>query len=908
MATITSNSSGNWATGSTWVGGSVPAADDLVVIAHGHKVTLNTNIQSTRTGDITVDGNLHFATGGKMHLHGQMKVNNTSHNSDNTGEFVEGTAASGSLLSMVNGTEIKISGNNSDQHGIIVFSRKWCGVQIDGGEPTLNTQLNGAHSIGAYYLTVDSATNFAAGDMISLYDDDVDFRNSIDECFYIHDVDTSNNRLYIRQFTPPTAVIQSQSTNKVILDDASVFRIGYKLIFGTGSNRNTLEITNIVKNTVTFNSNITGTVAGLTAYMSGIEKNHIDNRKVKRLANILTTSVTADSTNQITLNNAADFSTGDVLAIEPWDDGTNTYNSTRWRHQILYTVTAKSNNTLTLDRTIPYTTLAYTGIVTKITRDVIIKACASDGSEVADGDEDTARVYFSVRYWTSNGAKAAPTRRIRIKNVYFKNLGGNTNDSTNYRAGVTIGGYNGRYASNVTGSAHDNSTIHNSTAISQTGENYINGCSVTAYNLTCYSGGSGVDYPGLTIRHPYGMVARNNVIVGSARGLWRWSTGYSTKLYGNISLISNLTNIRIEAAYDTYNYMEYLYGRMAENHGLVTNNMYQNSANVFRHLDIQNQNDYAFYFSSTSNSLMIERAFFDRYRYTYVADRCDNIILINSSFMPNKWDGSNAYYNNGTHGLVFPQYVSHKSSSHNDDYRTFGTAGRIVWFDQGYRDGEMVEMGRNLTRIKKKSNKHFHYLISEDNRKHFFDIIFVPANTTVKLRSNVRLGGENGTEYDGTEITNVGGTNLPRLIARPVVGNTFSAGRSYHIDGTNDYGGDIGFVNDDFEDGTFGTSTAAQGKLQAQFMEHVRHSTDAEGAFEAKEITVAAQKESYLLCYGYYFASNGYKEEGMDAMDIEIMMNNVHGGATAKSQNIQRARVKSGDSFTTRKTRISGRF
>ena len=141
MATITSNQSGNWATTSTWVGGSVPAADDLVVIAHGHKVTLNTNIQSTRTGDVTIDGNLHFADGGKMHLHGRMTVKNTSNSNNTAGEFVEGTSTSGSLLSMVGGTEIKISGSNSDQHGIQVDARKWCGVDIQGSEPTLVTQL-----------------------------------------------------------------------------------------------------------------------------------------------------------------------------------------------------------------------------------------------------------------------------------------------------------------------------------------------------------------------------------------------------------------------------------------------------------------------------------------------------------------------------------------------------------------------------------------------------------------------------------------------------------------------------------------------------------------------------------------------------------------------------------------------
>ena len=196
MATITSNSSGNWSTGSTWVGGSVPAADDLVVIAHGHKVTLNTNIQSAKAGDITIDGNLHFASGGKMHLDGRMTVKNTSHSANDTGEFVEGTAASGSLLSMVGGSEIKISGDNSAQHGIQIDARRWCGVDIDGGEPTLKTELNGNHDYESTYLTVDNSANFAAGDMVSIYKRQEDFRLVNDEVVYVHDVDTTNHRIY----------------------------------------------------------------------------------------------------------------------------------------------------------------------------------------------------------------------------------------------------------------------------------------------------------------------------------------------------------------------------------------------------------------------------------------------------------------------------------------------------------------------------------------------------------------------------------------------------------------------------------------------------------------------------------------------------------------------------------------
>ena len=225
MATITSNSSGNWATASTWVGNSVPAADDLVVIAHGHKVTLSSNIQSTRTGDVTIDGNLHFANGGKMHLHGRMTVNNTSNHNNEAGEFVEGTSTSGSLLSMVGGTEIKISGDNSAQHGIQIKNRRWCGVQIDGSEPTLITTVSGNHAPDSVGITVADASNFAVNDRISLYKREEDYTIANDEVFFVHDVDTSNDIIYFRQYVSPEATIQSVSGSTITVDDASVFRV-----------------------------------------------------------------------------------------------------------------------------------------------------------------------------------------------------------------------------------------------------------------------------------------------------------------------------------------------------------------------------------------------------------------------------------------------------------------------------------------------------------------------------------------------------------------------------------------------------------------------------------------------------------------------------------------------------------
>ena len=905
MATITSTQTGDWHATGTWVGGAVPSNNDLVIIAHGHRVTVSTDITEAITDDVTIDGNLNFTSGSIMHLNGRMTVKNTSNSNDSAGEFVEGSSSSGALLSMHSGSQIKISGDNAAQHGIQVDARKWCGVQIDGGEPTANTQLEGVHNAGSIYLTVDAVTGFAAGDMISLYDFEVDYRYQVDECFYIHDIDVSNKRLYIRQFTPPTAVVQSKSGSTITLDDAAVFRVGYKIIFGTGNNRNTLEITGISGNVVTFGSSVGGTVDGEIAYMGYTEKTHADNRKVKKLASSLATAITSiDTTNNIVLNDASDFSAGDVLSLEPQvANSYNTYASggetNHWRHNILYTVQSKSNNTLTLDRAVPYLSDAGS-IVVKITRDVIIKACAANGDEVADGDQNTARVFFNVKYWTTNSWNAAPTRRTKIKNVYFKNLGYNTNDSTNFRAGVTIAGYDGYLRTDIVGSKHDNTTIHNSNGASQTGENYVSGCSVTAYSLTCNPTTDGDSYPSLCIRHPYGIVVRNNVTVGTGRGLWRWSTGYFLKIHGHISMVANYTTTQQEAIYADHSEISYLYLRMGEDYGFMLYNATQNSTSTIRHIDNQLQNT-ALYFGSSVHNVQFDRILFDRYKNIYTGDRHSNISWVNSKFMPNSWDGSNAYYGGGV-GKVYQNHLYHNGSSYNDEWRNNGRMGRFIWYDHGYVNGEIVEMGRNLTRVKKRGTQYWDYLISNNNRKSFIDSIYVPANTVVKLRSVAMM---NAKEHDGTNgPTSYSTTHQPWLYARSGKGQGWNGGR--HVSGSSDWSGNQDHntaVNVDL----FRSSTEAQGKLLEGFVETIAHTNACIGAFETKDLTIAAQTESYTLIFGYVFNGNSGQNSGMQAKDIQVIMSTIHPGAKAHSLSYGKS-IGSRSSFNTGKKRISGRI
>ena len=78
-------------------------------------------------------------------------------------------------------------------------------------------QLNGEATYDATYLTVDSASNFAAGDLISVYEREIHWVRNADECFRVFDVDTSNNRIYIRRFVGPEATIASSNGATITL-------------------------------------------------------------------------------------------------------------------------------------------------------------------------------------------------------------------------------------------------------------------------------------------------------------------------------------------------------------------------------------------------------------------------------------------------------------------------------------------------------------------------------------------------------------------------------------------------------------------------------------------------------------------------------------------------------------------
>ena len=197
-------------------------------------------------GDITVHGKWSMISGSQFKLNGRATVYGGESN-----HFTEGESDSAGLWEMKPNSELVIKGTNSEQHALWCETEHRASIVCDGGEKNLNTVIScsGFLDYKQDYLPVATASNFAAGDWISVFSRFEGYQVQSDESFFVHDIDTSGtnqDKIYFRQFVSPTATILStDNRRKIVVDNAKVFRIGYKIIFGTGNNRNVVTITNI---------------------------------------------------------------------------------------------------------------------------------------------------------------------------------------------------------------------------------------------------------------------------------------------------------------------------------------------------------------------------------------------------------------------------------------------------------------------------------------------------------------------------------------------------------------------------------------------------------------------------------------------------------------------------------------
>lgn len=731
MAALTSSQSGNWTSSSTW-GGSTPADGDTFTINRGHKITVNSDVRTTNGfGDIDCYGNLHLASNAKFRLDGRLRVrgnNNVSSTTANT--FAENDTDSGGLFS-ASGTNIvfEVEGTNSEQHSIWVENERHASIDVRGDYKRTNTQLAAAPSINDAYITVDSTSGFAAGDWIAVFndDDDYDQRVQSDEGFWVHDVDSSAKRLYIRQYVSPSTTITNVSGTTVTVENSKVFRVGYRLICDTGSNRREGTITAIdyVSHRLTMSTSFLAANVNETIYQSGVEKDHEIDDVVEKIATSLSSGVsTANSTNQITVGSSSDISAGDVIVIDVDNDV-----DTNWNYDSKYTVSSKSGNTLTLDRNVAHVH-RQGSIVQILTRNIVFKGVDAD-----------VRPFLYIEYWTST--TDTTTRHVCIKNAEFDTWGGNSN-STYYR-GIMIAGYNSWYDQNSSAGNRDfasrfqGNTVHDSVG--------------------------STDYNGFSFRHSHSLIVRNNFAYGNGsmqRGMWFWSTQYSPKVYNNYMTRFAYSCMYFDAAYDPYVDISYNFMSRSDDYAFL---QHQNrEGHIMAHnicINHENRSIYLYYQGQNSTS---RRWYCRGFRYFPYKGNSDGTSNILDSYFESRWY-QNWYDESAPPGtsLSSDWYGYGGMDWRSNYYNNPGGNGLIKVYEANFDYDEMLEFGYDSMLRLQKDGTWKGYHLRDSAGMFWHDAIYVPANTTVRIAC--RMLGENNTGY-----------SFPILFACDNI-NTYAMGR-----------------------------------------------------------------------------------------------------------------------------------
>ena len=715
MAALTSTQSGNWSSSSTW-GGSTPADGDTFTIAQGHKVTVNSDQRAgTGFGDILVRGNLHFDTNGKIRMNGRITVQGNAStdysktNGVSAQDFTEGGSSSGALLSATgNNIVLEFEGTNADQHGIWIENVSYSSWKFIGDDSVTTTELSAIANPGDEYITVDSTTGFGLGDWVAIYNtNNARPEEQHDEGCWVHDVDASNNRIYIKKFVGPKAIVSSASGTSLTVDHANIFRVGYKIIFGTGSNRNVRTITAMSGNTLTLNSNISGTISsGTEVYETGVDKKHAIDRKVRKNASVLTSAAAVNDTT-VTISDATDISVGDTINIDVNNDV-----DTGWDYNSEYSVTAKSGNTLTVSPAIA-NVRKVGSLVQRLNRSITIEGVDTD-----------VRAFCYVEYYTDSNR--AGTREIGLKDIRWHRMGGNTNNNY-YRGACFVAGYNSDYRSFSSNSREDYQSKYE--------------------NCVVHSSNNRSNYTGMNTRHCQGFVWRNCISVNAGeRAYWQWSTHYDMQFMNNYATRNAYSNLDNGAMYNSPEY-GYNYLTRSDDYAILFHHM-RNICNVHNNI-ILNSEQRPFYIYYQSGGTQFRRMHIDGFRnIPYVGMGGGHAHFVDS-YIQNKYykkitDTYSGYTD--TFGIVDSNdYFGSSGWDSRADYtRNPGFGMYSEYMDWNFEEGSiaMIEAA-NLVYQKNASKIWALVNLRTETAIALQSHIYVPANTTVTITGEFK-GEDNG--------------------------------------------------------------------------------------------------------------------------------------------------------------------
>ena len=867
MAALTSAQSGNFTASATW-GGSTPADGDTFTIAAGHSVTSSTvDMPTNGYGDITIHGCWSLQSGSQFKLNGRATVFGGESN-----YFTEGESDSAGKFEMKANSELVLKGTNGNQHAVWCETQTRTQVICEGTDKALTTVISCSNYIDYCqdFLPVVSASNFVEGDWISVYSRFTGYKHCDDESFIVHDTDTTAgaNKIYYRQFVSPTATIQGfKGLRTIVVDNAKVFRAGYKIIFGTGNKRNVVSIVgiNFNLNEIVVDANVTSatglvSLIGETIYQTGNERRHLNGHgkdlltdtspatdqlfaasgsQVRRNATTLKTAITsADSTNQIVIGNASDLAVGDEILIDVNND-----TDTNWDYDTKYTITAIDGTTLTLDDQVRYTHKVGS-LITILTRDCVIR------SEDADD-----RVFVYIENWTTS-TNAAFTRRIRFKDVQFKGLGGNTGNNF-YRAGFCIAGYNGGLDPNNTGNGLNYGFQTEVTNCTWDGSE----CNATSRT-----------YMGMMHRSTWGIEVRNLVSYDGYYNIYSWGYGAHAKYNGCYATRSEHTGFLQDNLTEVYCESNYHYITRTDDYGAL---FYHSRENVNRRMWIllNNENRPFQDFYGNPNQLL-DRWYMDGFRYwPYISDSSPPVLFLDSH-AKNRWDATAP---DGT-GQVFSNYVSMNSHPRGEWDRTTGIMTKAIWQEFNHEiDGLAMQIGQCLAEWIDDGG-YWKVRFGNDSAAGFMDSVYVPPRTTVRISAEVQSVGTDGS------------FNYPRLTAR--MSGDYKRGR-YNLG--------------EYDTTSYTSTNRPNPNKSVGFLEDIGYDNGSIGSFQEKQITIQPQDCGFYLVYGVRGSNTNMREEHFFIKDPIVRFDKGPLGAVREDRNTDR-RVSVRSNFTQVRKRISGRI
>ena len=723
MAVITSVQSGPFNAGSTWDSSTVPVDGDQFVVNYGHIVTVSGDSRVTNGyHDSNVRGKLHIQNSGLLRMNGILYVDNTA---EYTSYFAEGVN-SGGFFRMDPGSTLEMRGTDAEQHRVQVRNQNRLTCEIIGDNPNPQTTLSSDAARDSAVFSVADASNFRIGDWITVYQTDYGLSwayNQSDEGFWIHDIE--NNNIYFKQFVSPEATITGSRDNKIIVDDASVFRKGHKLIFGTGANRNIKTITNInhATNTLTIDSSITGSVVGQSIYRTGLEKGHLAGDNILRIAAVLTADAN-QGTNTIVVNNTNGFSVGDLILITMNDPSYS--NASNYDLIMDYTITNIDTNTKTITIGAGFSNTTITtlhknfkagvgGLVVNLTRDTKVRA--PEGTTY--GTNNVGFIYWDY----FNIGNMNYYRRIKVKNVEIS--AGTSNQNSYFGA--------------IGGRAH-------------------NSYDLTSYGQYTMELDGNVVYPTYRVGNNFGNFwelhqtnFRNNVSYNCTAQGWGG--------YGNHRAIFN--NIAARIGGNTY--QEGFYGQYNEyayNYMIGTNNGYYMSQ--WYEPTIRFHDNYSIFAFSRPMARAYENGvpyiyncYFDYFVLWPDNDRT-NLTAYNHCYFGNKWDATD-FQTNG----LYNDSVNLNDSTEGRIERRSASTSLCVSHNHNFKHNQSLIWHRRALRFYDNQENAWRVYPDRDQSGYmgFSNDIIVPANSQVFLRTSVK--------------TISGNTNYPYLVIRNYVDGAY---------------------------------------------------------------------------------------------------------------------------------------